>query len=242
MSSENYIYCYQGTALRIRGTTSVIGKKDPYNPLGLGYGTMRLKFADGYTPTVGNLSNVLVDAGENIWDCTSSSAGVPSLPNLRNNTYLISCVSANMRRSTGTGFVTGLTFKFFGCTNLVSVSLSCTDHVTDMRQVFYGCTSLTSVPLFDTRSCSNMSYMFFGCTSLTTVPLFDTSSCTNMSYMFSGCTNVQSGSLALYQQASTQTTPPTTYTNTFTNCGSNTVTGAAELAQIPTSWGGTMAE
>jgi hypothetical protein len=60
-----------------------------------------------------------------------------------------------------------------------------------------------------------------------------------MRRMFNDCLNVQSGALALYQQASTQTTPPSEYYNTFYNCGSNTTTGAAELAQIPSSWGGT---
>lgn len=212
---------------------------DPYNPLGLGYGTMRLKFSQGYTPTVGNVSNVLVDAEENIWDCTSMGGGQPMLPNLRNNTDLLECISANMRRTTGTGFVTGLSSKFKGCSNLVSVSLPCTDHVTDMSAMFSGCTSLTTVPLFDTSSCTNMSDMFSGCESITTVPLFNTGICTNMANMFRDCINVQSGALALYQQASTQATPPSYHTNTFTDCGRDTVTGAAELAQIPTDWGGT---
>lgn len=30
------------------------------------------------------------------------------------------------------------------------------------------------------------------------------------------------------------------HASTFKNCGKNTVSGTAELAQIPTSWGGTM--
>jgi len=57
-----------------------------------------------------------------------------------------------------------------------------------------------------------------------------------MAKTFYGCVNVESGALALYQQASTQTNPPTNNYQTFTNCGSNTVTGVAELAQIPSSW------
>lgn len=126
--------------------------------------------------------------------------------------------------------------------NIIGVLGANTTSVTDMRGMFVECTPLTSVPLFDTSSCTNMSSMFSKCTSLTTVPLFNTSSCTNMSAMFRGCTSVASGALALYQQASTQTTPPSDHTDAFKNCGSNTSTGAAELAQIPTSWGGTMAE
>jgi len=74
----------------------------------------------------------------------------------------------------------------------------------------------------------------------TSIPLFDTSSATNVSMMCVNTRNVTTGALALYTQMSTQTTPPATYNGCFTNCGSDTVTGAAELAQIPTSWGGTM--
>jgi hypothetical protein len=125
--------------------------------------------------------------------------------------------------------------------DLVEVLGANTTGVTNMSSMFYKCYSLTTAPLFDTSSCMNMSLMFNFCSELTSVPLFDTSSCTTMINMFSGCTKVQSGALALYQQASTQATPPANHSSCFSNCGSNTVTGAAELAQIPTSWGGTMA-
>ena len=91
----------------------------------------------------------------------------------------------------------------------------------------------------NTSGVTNMSNMFKYCTSLTTAPLFDTSSVTNMSQMFDECTNVETGALALYQQASTQATPPSDHDRTFRHCGSGTVTGTAELAQIPSDWGGT---
>ena len=122
---------------------------------------------------------------------------------------------------------------------LTSVPLFDTSSVTNMRMMFHGCPSLTEVPLLDTSSVTDMSFMFDACRQLTSVPLLDTSSATDMSCMFSGCTNVQSGALDLYTQASSQTTPPASHTNTFSNCGRDTTTGAAELAQIPASWGGT---
>ena len=50
------------------------------------------------------------------------------------------------------------------------------------------------------------------------------------------CNNVESGALALYNQLSTQTTPPSNHSQTFYDCGSNTTTGAAELAQVPSDW------
>jgi len=54
--------------------------------------------------------------------------------------------------------------------------------------------------------------------------------------MARNCRNVQSGALALYNQASTQANPPTNHTLAFQNCGVDTQTGAAELAQIPSDW------
>ena len=88
--------------------------------------------------------------------------------------------------------------------------------------------------------------MFYGCTSLTSIPAtLNTAACTTMSNMFNGCVNVQSGALALYQQASTQATPPKNYADCFKNCGSSADPSApihAEMAQIPESWGGTMVE
>ena len=122
---------------------------------------------------------------------------------------------------------------------LIEVIAANTSSVTSMTSMFEGCSFLTTVPLFDTSSVTSMMEMFHGCDSLTTVPLFDTSSATTMSSMFFGCVNVQSGALALYQQASTQANPPSQHSGCFLNCGSQTVTGAQELAQIPSSWGGT---
>ena len=126
---------------------------------------------------------------------------------------------------------------FYNNTSLVSVIAANTTGVTNMGTMFCK-TNLTTVPLFDTSSVTNMYDMFNNCTSLTTVPLFDTSSVTNMGQMFRNCMAVESGALALYQQASTQTTPPQYHTLTFKNCGANTIPGDAELAQIPSSWGG----
>ena len=116
-----------------------------------------------------------------------------------------------------------------------------TSSVTDVSGMFFGCLSLESVVPFDTSSVTNMFVMFSGCEMLKSVPIFDTSSVTNMERTFEYCSFVSSGALALYQQASTQATPPTKHKNTFIECGSYTTTGAAELAQIPASWGGTAA-
>lgn len=218
--------------------------------------TIRLKFTDGITPTFYKGTAVQVSSSPNIWDLTYRNSDWYEL--LNGQTNLLEVIGGN---TTG---VTGMSRLFYNCTNLSSVHLFDSSTVTSMIWMFYGCTSLTTVPMFDTSSAIAMYNMFHGCTALTTVPLFDTSSvidmemmffecnnltsvplldtssATNMNSMFYGCYNVQSGALALYNQASSQATPPTDHNDTFTDCGRDTVTGAAELAQIPSSWGGTM--
>ena len=131
---------------------------------------------------------------------------------------------------------TGLFYEILPLVNVIGAN---TTGVVNMRSMFYGCSDLISVPLFDTSSVTDMTAMCYHCSSLTSVPLLDTSSATNMSAMFGSCYAVESGALALYQQASTQSTPPTDHYYTFTDCGRDTVTGAAELRRIPASWGGT---
>ena len=135
-----------------------------------------------------------------------------------------------------TSNVTSMMYMFSECSSLTTVPLFNTSSVTDMDNMFYWCSSLTSVPLFDTSSVTSMTDMFNDCSSLTSVPLFNTSSVRFMGRMFENCTYVQSGALALYQQASTQANPPSYHTRAFSNCGSNTTTGTAELAQIPDDW------
>ena len=139
-----------------------------------------------------------------------------------------------------TASVTEMSSMFSGCRSLVSVPDFNTANVMYMLNMFYDCRALVEAPDLDTSSVTHMGAMFNGCYSLKEVPLYDTHLVWNVSEMFFYCYKVESGSLALYQQMSTQQYPPTSYSNCFTNCGIDTVTGAAELAQIPTSWGGTM--
>lgn len=124
---------------------------------------------------------------------------------------------------------------------ITAVSITTSNALANANQVFRGCTALQSFSISNTAYVSNFGYLCNNCTALKYVPLLATDSVTNVSYMFQACRSVEGGALALYTQMSTQTHPPTTISSCFKYCGSNTTTGAAELAQIPTTWGGTMA-
>ena len=135
---------------------------------------------------------------------------------------------------------------FNGCLELEKAPSMNLSSAQDISGMFGSTPSLKTIPQYDTHNVTNMSRLFYNnfpqyLSGLEHVPLLDTSNVINMERAFYNCTSVKDGSLDLYRQASSQTNPPSTYTECFTNCGSNTTTGAAELAQIPTSWGGTMA-
>ena len=210
---------------------------DPYNPLHLPPNTVRVRTNDGLVPYKSSDVNAalatydtatLVEGTSDVYDVYKHGNDFYSFLNSSSN--VIEVLGANTRG------VTKMYNMLAGCSSLISVSLFDTSSVEDMMNMFMDCTALTSVPLFDTSRVKYMPHMFNGCSSLTSVPLFNTSNVMLINGMFMDCTKVQSGALALYQQASTQANPPSHHAQAFRNCGSDTTTGAAELAQIPEDW------
>lgn len=147
-----------------------------------------------------------------------------------------SCSSLTTVPLFDTSSVTSMMNMFYRCSSITTVPLFDTSSVDIISGMFSFCTSLTSVPVFNTSSATTMLNMFYGCSALTAVPLLNTSNVWNMNQMFYNCINVQSGAHDLYWQALRQTTPPSKHSQTFYNCGSNTTTGAADLARISYDW------
>lgn len=212
------------------GNVKVYGSApvDPYNPLGLPPCTMRYEFTgvdSGFDPTEFVwFGGSWTHAGGSQWDWTCNDTSVWFKPVYKQTpeasawSILVNYKHCKVLGANTTG-ITTMQGAFDGHRYLESVALFDTSSVTDFRSFM--------------RSDSGYSPM------LREIPLFDTSSATDMSEAFLYCFNVESGALALYTQASSQANPPASHSRAFENCGSNTVTGAVELAQIPTSWGGT---
>lgn len=167
-----------------------------------------------------------------------------------------------------TANVTNMRQMFYDCHDLRTLPLLNTAKVTNMDSMFYHCGRLQSVPLFDMSSVEDARYMFREATSLETVPLFDLSSVkymqgmfegypdymiymalkaipdfnipkvVNVSAVFMGCVNVASGITRIYQKMAARVTTASNYKSAFYQCGRDTSTGAAELAQIPSGWKG----
>lgn len=88
--------------------------------------------------------------------------------------------------------------------------------------------------------CRTFDRMFNGATGLTSIDPIHCTTVQNVGNMFGGCTNVEEGALAQYNWFSTYALNINNHSDTFTDCGSSTTTGAAELAQIPVGWGGNL--
>lgn len=196
------------------------------------YNCNGLWFVDNITD-----SDSLTDLDHAFYDSSIKYIPLFDTSNVTNMSYAFSeCESVQSAPLFDTSNVTRMDHMFSDCLVLRIVQLFDTSNVTRMDSMFNGCGYLQSVPLFDTSSVTTMDSMFYRCRRLVNIPLFDTSNVSDMDHMFYDCVNVESGALALYQQASTQANPPPNHSLTFHDCGANTTTGAAELAQIPSTW------
>lgn len=163
---------------------------------------------------------------------------IPNLntTNAKNLADIFYCTSIEVAPELDTSNVVEMSNMFLGCTGLKDVPLYNTSAVTGMESMFAGCDSLETVPVFDTSNVSTFTHMFDKCTSLKEVPLFNVSSATKCSYMFTDTVNVETGSLALYNRLYALGSQITSKADCFKDCGINTTSGAAELAQIPYAW------
>lgn len=114
-----------------------------------------------------------------------------------------------------------------------------THDVTDFTSTFYNCGLLVALPTnVYFGDGTNFPDFAKGCSLITSIPNYDLHSATNVYYAFDSCINVESGALAMYNQLAALGAQITSHFATFRGCGSQTVTGQAELAQIPADWQG----
>ena len=87
--------------------------------------------------------------------------------------------------------------------------------------------------------CQTFDRMFYGATGLTYINPIHCTTVQNVGSMYQGCTNVEAGAHNQYLWFNYYGVNITNHSGTFTDCGSGTEPGQAELAQIPVGWGGT---
>ena len=130
---------------------------------------------------------------------------------------------------------------FANCPNIRSVGpLYNTGSLTDCMGMFYcenGSGSIDHVTPFDTSNVQRFTSMFQGQAKLKEVPLLDTTWAQNLNLMYDGCVSVKRGTVAAYNEMTSHGDRPwVAHHFTFHDCGLNTESGRAELAQIPDDW------
>lgn len=88
--------------------------------------------------------------------------------------------------------------------------------------------------------CKSFDRMFYNCTGLTYIEPIHCAGVENVGGMFNGCENVEDGAYDQYVWFSTYALNVSNHSSTFTDCGSATQTGLADLDQIPVGWGGNL--
>lgn len=244
---------YQGSIIYSDGffVEPPVPHPDPYNPLNLPNNTIRLKYNDDVIPTFTHGTAVQVSQSPNVWDLTYNNRYWTDL--IKGHTDLIEVLGANVPD------IIDMWGLFEGCSSLESVALFDTRRLHISSRMFMGCSNLTTIPAFDFNNttglyqmfvnCTRLSSLpplscrngyecklaFYNCTSLTTMPTLYLPKIKHSDNMFNGCINIASGITEMYNYLSARTTL-TSHPQTFRNCGSNTQTGSAELAQIPSDW------
>lgn len=192
---------------------------DPYNPLGLPDYTFRFKFGNSdYTPeseywdadVLERLTFTQISASPNVWDITYNPATA--------------------------GDCSGLFQYMFGSSGTTEILGMNTSSIVNMSEMFNECNKLVAVPAFDASAATNMNSMF-SVTHLRKIKPFKFTA-PSVDNLYSYCFFVVTGALEMYNLLSANPAI-TSHTNTFTECGSEMATGQTELAQIPSSWGGT---
>jgi hypothetical protein len=246
---------YNGSILKVGGSTLDYGSVPPYPPLpDIPDGGLVGIWKQGTEPAPTKGTKLRLYQEPNIWlvlnpyDWQSILSMDTNLTEIigANSTGVVACHSMFEGCSSLTKTVLfdishcnyDLSYMFANCESLTEVPLFNLHGTYLMKDTFYACFALEHVPLFDTSTVGRMHRTFMLCMALKEIPAFDMSNIINLVDAFCGCNNVESGMVSLYNAA----VPHSQYFDgCFTGCGTDTASGMAERAQIPTSWGGDMA-
>lgn len=254
MVGELNMIKFNGKILKVDG--KVLNQQAEHNPLDLPEFTIRVK-TNGNTPLIGRREAVLTQVDTDIWDVYLKDRNWHDLFNNESENTITEVLGAN------TVGVTNMANLFKRCNKLTTCALFDTHYVTDMSGMFNASTNgqLTSLPLFDTSNVENMNVFIRIQHNLTSIPCFDLGKCTNAVQAFGGTAateipdfninpnlqkcdlmvsynrDAESGILRLYNKlVNTPAGQTNNHWGCFAETGSDTESGAAELAQIPSDW------
>lgn len=206
---------------------------DPYNPYNLDPGVVRLTFhassdydpnTDVGGPDIGYWTRV----EGSTWDFHPEYLGLED--KFHGLSVSFNLESWNLRDYSGHVFATFRNSKLVNINNPIDFSVSSINGIPEMfaqSHIVYACPGIRLQPN------QSAQHMFRHCQELIEIPVFDWDYVPGtIEQMFANDYYVMTGITRLYDNWSTVGN----HSACFRDCGSNTVTGAAELAQIPSDW------
>lgn len=210
-------------------------------PIDLPPNTVRLRYADGVILSADSrfpdVTLTQISSIPNIWDLTNTDNNWWRLLSdyTGYGSGLLEIIGANV---SGVDSLTGLCY---GCKSLYKVCNLNLTGVFAVTAMFGGCINLTQVGSINMSGVQLMNDMFNGCKQLPVIPnitLPSYKSDNNCYQMFYACYKVSSGITNLYNRLRyvIDTSSVGNYLSCFHDCGRDSPTGSAELAQIPVKW------
>ena len=221
-----------------------VGSELVYQAMRLPVKTFRFKFSDtSFDPSTtlasANLTWTVANASRGLWDATSIITGATPYRGLFKTLFTstnMGSVTCELIGANTTG-ITDATEMFRNCNRLSSVCKMDLSTLDTANFMFSDCTILEEFPNMNLDNLAGANGMFQRCSVLQVVPDFgQLPNIATVGGMFYNCKFVYAGALALYNILSTRITTASRYSQCFRNCGADTTTGAAELAQIPSGW------
>lgn len=227
----------------------------PYNPYNLAPRTVRFQLPRGYPlPSLEyGQTWTPVDPENGIWDLYSSGNAI-TMTHFHAGTVIL---GGNFDspgftvHTTYTGFLSSIQSLYLGNhdandtewrdvfqdINIESVCNVDFGNITDIHALFSGNTHILHIDSFNIPSVTNMSELCNGCYRIDCVPEFFgiNGQVVNCQAAFYDCHSAEYGITQLYEQL-TAVQEPSEHLYCFRNCGVNSPTGSAELAQIPSDW------
>ena len=132
---------------------------DPYNPLNLSPGTVRVRTDNAEIPLNGSFESVtLVTGTTDVYDVYKSGDSFVRI--------LYDSVNVKEILGANTKGITNMTQAFYDCHHLANAPLFDTSSVTRMDYMFGNCFNLEIIPLYNTNKVTNMYGTFAYCYSV----------------------------------------------------------------------------
>jgi hypothetical protein len=252
--------------LTINGSVATIGGKwlggeaiNPFNPYNLPPRTIRFEMPTGWTwsdpaSSWPYYTWTQVSSSPNVWDVYVGVEDVFVGTAIRDVTSII-ILGANLSSGLevhsqipgtvsirslycGTGWSEAQEAPIANCSGITDCCNVDFGDATSLYECFAGSkNTLTIADNFKMEHATDLRSFMYDCHVLTRLPtIVGNTQVTNCYTAFLNCLSVSSGILDMYNKLSGQQTPPSETFWAFHECGSNTATGSAELAQIPSAW------